>query len=402
MIAEMTQSQLLDTFVSNDPATNDLLMQLFFSDLAPEEEVNKLGVETPTTPPSSLDIDRKTSVASTASTPTSSLATVPQLPSPEPLVQANSDAGSEAPSPFLVSDSQTHICDDVFSALINTASPLECTNSSDFNDPLDNPFLTESTDLSNFMQDTDISILLTSSTSTTSSSTAPPSSSIVSELCLSPSIIGSNTSEHVNVTNTHTQNDLNIFDLSQANSIVTAFDTAEMEDLEIDFSAFCDDTLSVVPSSPDELTTLQLSVMLTQAQQSTSPSTEAEIVVDQSSVSNTDDNVFVESSPQPTSEQLSVQDQSPVSTGSRKRTVSDLESDTDNSPPDAKKTKPTRRQKNNVASQISRAKRRAKNVAAFDRVGKLEAENAKLRLQEKELTVEIEKLKKLLVNRLSQ
>ena len=70
--------------------------------------------------------------------------------------------------------------------------------------------------------------------------------------------------------------------------------------------------------------------------------------------------------------------------------------------PVTKKTKLSRRQKNNVASQVSRAKRKAKNTAMFDRVGELESENAMLRIKEKELTNEIERLKNILVHRLSK
>jgi hypothetical protein len=79
-----------------------------------------------------------------------------------------------------------------------------------------------------------------------------------------------------------------------------------------------------------------------------------------------------------------------------------LDSDAGDGAPGAKKTKPSRRQKNNVASQVSRAKRRAKNSAMFDREGELESENAMLRIKEKELTDEIERLKNILVHRLSK
>ena len=75
-----------------------------------------------------------------------------------------------------------------------------------------------------------------------------------------------------------------------------------------------------------------------------------------------------------------------------------------------KKTKPmvkdqryfVRRQKNNIASQSSRAKRRTKNATMFGRVGELEAVNAELRAQVEQLTTETEKLKKLLIDRLAQ
>jgi len=75
-----------------------------------------------------------------------------------------------------------------------------------------------------------------------------------------------------------------------------------------------------------------------------------------------------------------------------------------------KKTKPivkdqryfVRRQKNNIASQSSRAKRRTKNATLFSRVGELEAVNTELRAQVEHLTTETERLKKLLIDRLAQ
>lgn len=61
-----------------------------------------------------------------------------------------------------------------------------------------------------------------------------------------------------------------------------------------------------------------------------------------------------------------------------------------------------RRDKNNKASQVSRAKRKKGRKNMAGRVGELEEENESLRVQEKELTVEIEKMKKLLLDRLTQ
>ncbi len=58
---------------------------------------------------------------------------------------------------------------------------------------------------------------------------------------------------------------------------------------------------------------------------------------------------------------------------------------------DVKKPKPIvkvlghRRHKNNVASQVSRAKRRAKQSSMFDRVVELENENEQLRTRVKEM-----------------
>lgn len=409
VIAEMTESQLLDTSVLDiDPTANDLLMQLFLSDLTPEEELNKLGGVASTMLPSPLDVDPEPSVTSNASTPLSSLAVVPQLPSPDPLVQSNQSAvSSETFSPAPVSDVQSNggsaLGDDVISTITSSASPLECTLTNGSNDPLDIPFLTESTDLSDFLQDpTVLNTMLTSiaisTPSTIVNSTTSLSSNVLSDCSLSPCLGDSNTSVFVDVTNAHAH-DLEIFELATSN--VPAFATAEVENLDIDFSAFCvdTDTITLVPDSPDEC----LSITLTQAQHQSSPSsTAAEDDLNQANISDSDD-VFVESSPSPSpSEQLSEQDNSSTTVASRKRTASDMELDTSADPPAPKKTKLTRRQKNNVASQISRAKRKAKNTSMFDRVGELESENDILRIQEKELTAEIEKLKKLLVERLSQ
>ena len=430
IIAEMTQSQLLDTSVlDNDPATTDLLMQLFLSDLTPEEELNKQlgsGLGVVTTPPTMLDVDRERSVISTASSPTSSLATVPQLPSPNPLMDSGLGSEATSPSPIPTSgDSQSHgntaICDDAISALMFSASPLECTDSNGFNDPLDNPFLTESTDFSDFLQDpsvlNSVTTMLSSTTNTppsttmcsNDSDTTPFPLSVVSEFGLSPSPNDStsNTDVPLNVVDTHTHdNDLDLFDLSQSASLIPpSFDATEVENLDIDFSVFCADTLSLVPTSPDDAPSVQLSVLLTGAQPTTSTSSTVDLNPPSVASSNSND-VFIESSPSPsTSDQLSVADhsvKSPKTTNSRKRKGSNLESDTSDSAPDAKKTKLSRRQKNNVASQVSRAKRRAKNSTMFDRVGELESENAMLRIKEKELSDEIERLKKLLVHRLSQ
>ena len=458
MIAEMTQSQLLDTSVhDNDPATTDLLMQLFLSDLTPEEELSKLGgcglgvATTTTTPPTSLEVDReRQSVISTVSSPTSSLvATVPQLPSPtNPLTDSgiSSEAPSRTPTP---GPAPTHtpqprdhennatICDDVISVLMSSASPLECTDSNGFSDPLDNPFLTESTDLSDFLQDPSVSAMLSSSnthtpspptptTNTTTvcnsdSDTTPFPLNLMSEFGLSQS--PSNTDVHVNVLDTRTHDsDLNLFDLSQNAALLPpSFDVTDVENLDIDFSTFCSDTLSLLPtttcnSENDSITSEQLSVMLTQAQQQATTTTTSSMVdLGPPSVSNSScDDVFMESSPSPSTSsasdhlsvtELSVSDKTPKATKSRKRQASDLDSDAGDGgdgAPVTKKTKLSRRQKNNVASQVSRAKRKAKNTAMFDRVDELESENAMLRIKEKELTDEIERLKNILVHRLSK
>ncbi len=60
-----------------------------------------------------------------------------------------------------------------------------------------------------------------------------------------------------------------------------------------------------------------------------------------------------------------------------------------------------RRKKNNTASQVSRAKRRRRNVDLFVREKQLEEENAKLRIKAEEMSKEAERLKKLLIEQLA-
>lgn len=91
----------------------------------------------------------------------------------------------------------------------------------------------------------------------------------------------------------------------------------------------------------------------------------------------------------------------------RKRKASETES-LAASPSQAKKQKMVkdekyhiRRQKNNVASQISRAKRRAKHVDMFSRVKELEETNARLKAQISEMEAEAARLRKSLVTKLA-
>lgn len=60
-----------------------------------------------------------------------------------------------------------------------------------------------------------------------------------------------------------------------------------------------------------------------------------------------------------------------------------------------------RRTKNNIASQVSRAKRRKRTKNMFTREKELEVENARLRLQVEEMEKEAAKLKKLLITKLA-
>ncbi len=61
-----------------------------------------------------------------------------------------------------------------------------------------------------------------------------------------------------------------------------------------------------------------------------------------------------------------------------------------------------RREKNNVASVVSRAKRRQRVKGIKEREEELQVENKKLRAQVEEITIETEKLRILLVQKLSQ
>lgn len=97
-------------------------------------------------------------------------------------------------------------------------------------------------------------------------------------------------------------------------------------------------------------------------------------------------------------------DQPEVVSASRKRSASSSNSQPAKKPKEIVKDDRyrTRRDKNNVASQVSRAKRRSRNASMFDRVKELEVENARLRTQVEDMTAEAEKLRKLLVHRLAQ
>ena len=88
-------------------------------------------------------------------------------------------------------------------------------------------------------------------------------------------------------------------------------------------------------------------------------------------------------------------------------------SSADESPPCPKKAKTSkaivkdnryfcRRHKNNIASQVSRSKRRGRTSTLFSRVDELETANAQLRLQVEDMTAEAEALRRKLVERLAQ
>ena len=94
-----------------------------------------------------------------------------------------------------------------------------------------------------------------------------------------------------------------------------------------------------------------------------------------------------------------------VSLSNRKRSLSQDGSERTQQPP-SKASKDLkyheRRQKNNFASKVSRAKRRNRSAALFKREKALEEENALLRVKVEEMTKECEKLRQMLVGKLAQ
>ena len=347
------KDQPLDTSVlDNDPATTNLLLQMFMSELQdtlPEGGDHVVNEKSPTPSPFPLDV-----VKTTVDTE------VAEQGSPSLFAAVPSTSDTEPPSP-----------------LTALSSPLECTDFNCVNDPLDDPFLMEFTDISELLQE---SRYVNCSVSPNFSVVSSPASSL-------------------NVNDTNVDNEDQLFDLSDCSHFIPSFTNTtshtHVDDLGIDFATMSDDALSMALSSPEE----PLSVML--------PQDDYQYPVQcdypDSSGSDTD-----------AEEQSQQTDKSTSTKSSCKRSASTDTSDE----PSAKRVKNTtsaasssktseqkytnRRQKNNVASQVSRAKRRSRNKALTERVLELETHNAEMRAQEKELSAEIEKLKKMLVDRLAQ
>ena len=341
------EDQPLDTSVlDNDPATTNLLLQMFMSELQdtlPEGGDHVVNEKSPTPSPFPLDV-----VKTTVDTE------VAEQGSPSLFAAVPSTSDTEPPSP-----------------LTALSSPLECTDFNCVNDPLDDPFLMEFTDISELLQE---SRYVNCSVSPNFSVVSSPASSL-------------------NVNDTNVDNEDQLFDLSDCSHFIPSFTNTtshtHVDDLGIDFATMSDDALSMALSSPEE----PLSVMLPQ-----------------------DDYQYPDSSGSDTDaeEQSQQTDKSTSTKSSCKRSASTDTSDE----PSAKRVKNTtsaasssktseqkytnRRQKNNVASQVSRAKRRSRNKALTERVLELETHNSEMRAQEKELSAEIEKLKKMLVDRLAQ
>lgn len=90
----------------------------------------------------------------------------------------------------------------------------------------------------------------------------------------------------------------------------------------------------------------------------------------------------------------------------RKRKMSSVTDDDDETTPPAKISSKDReiekRKKNNVASQVSRARKRSKVKGLCEREKELEVQNAELRLKVEEMTKEAERLRALLVTQLAK
>lgn len=90
----------------------------------------------------------------------------------------------------------------------------------------------------------------------------------------------------------------------------------------------------------------------------------------------------------------------PEANNRKRRASSTVDDELSPTPKESKQSE--RRRKNNVASQISRSKRRNRTANLFVREKELEVENARLKLKVEEMSQEAEKLRNLLVNRLAQ
>ena len=350
----------LDTSILDaDPDTAQLLLEMFISELqepkswSKEEEESGVREDTP------LDGDAETSLPSSA-------------------------IASGVPSPLSMTE-------------VSPSASLECMNSTKYNDPLDNPFLMEFTDLSELLNTT------TTDTTTTTGVLDPSLASGTTSPVSSPMF-----QDPTNVApSNNSPRDLCTFDLSDCthlfshttivSEIASASSTpvaSSHEDFTLDLSCVSDDDLNTLLNSPEDISVDQLSLLLSQTQDQH----------DLSSVVTSESPACV---PDVTDSQAEPESQ--TTKKARKRKASEIESicdvgNTQETPP--KKSKENkyliRLQKNNEASRISRAKRREKHSTVFTRVTDLEEENARLRTEVEKMEAETAKLKKLLIERLSQ
>ena len=351
------ENDTLDTSILDaDPDTAQLLLEMFISELQEpkswsKEEESGVREDTP------LDGDAETSLPSSA-------------------------IASGVPSPLSMTE-------------VSPSASLECMNSTNYTDPLDNPFLMEFTDLSELLNTTTTDTTTAVLDPTLASGTTSPVSSPMFQDATN--VAPSNNSPH----------DLCTFDLSDCthlfshtttvSEIASASSTpvaSSHEDFTLDLSCVSDDDLNTLLNSPEDISVDQLSLLLSQTQDQH----------DLSSVATSESPACV---PDVTDSQAEPESQ--TTKKARKRKASEIESICDvgnTQEPQPKKSKENkyliRRQKNNEASRISRAKRREKHSTVFTRETDLEEENARLRTEIEKMEAETAKLKKLLIERLSQ
>lgn len=237
---------------------------------------------------------------------------------------------------------------EVSSPLLVSSNPLECTNETYNVDPLDIPFLTENCDISTLINTVPVSIDPTLSNTCTTD--------------VSPMFCNSSVEDTPE--SSASKADTGQFNLSDCMHLFP--DTLEQ--------------------SINNLTDSELNQLFDTIPTQEPLSSESE------------------PSPPPVSDASSTHLPVPENLDiTRKRLASTIESDDDLPVKKSKEEKRvTHRIKNNAASRVSRAKRKERNNNVFTRVIELEEENAKLRVQVEKMEAETAKLKKLLVQKLSQ
>jgi hypothetical protein len=255
---------------------------------------------------------------------------------------------------------------------------LECMPTNLFTDPLDNPFL------SNF---TDISVLQETSPSLMEDLENP--SPLLTEVLKTPVLVESDSVKVDVMESSDNITQQNLMNLTECIDLLTKSATPLASTPS---SPLC--SVSSDPSSPE--TPLRDSMLICD--------------FDFSAVSEehlTDLIAAVSSVPlhetPPTATPTGCSD----SKTPRKRKLSteelapELSSKVFRSNPDLVHKHKVRRDKNNLACRVSRAKRKHRRQNMEGRVGELESENERLRMQEKELIAEITEMKKLLLDKLT-
>lgn len=277
---------------------------------------------------------------------------------------------------------------------------LECMPTNLFIDPLDDPFLSSFTDISTLQENFPL---------VTGGLSSP--SPLVSGGLRSPSPLECNT---VNVA---------VIESSESNVNSTErrlLNLSECIDLLTNTSSTAHLTAGTPPSSPTTTTSsstcsspqtslflcdfdfsvLSNDLFATAASTSTTEPNTPSSSTDSSSPSHDPDIALVLEAP-PSHHQAPPTTGISAATGRKRKALADDRPESPSSEPEGTGHRKIRQDKNNMASQVCRAKRRQRSKQMERRVGDLEGENQKLREQEQELTVEIEKLKKLLLERLA-